>query len=419
MNPYEWRAQKAADGTVTLTGYLPTDQLKRYLTAHLGEKLVDQTTLAAGAPEGFIPSAIAAVDALVGLDDGAVSLTGSDWSVSGNTPTTAQRDAVEAALAAAADISTWHVAIQAADAAPVAVPFVWSAAKAADGSYTLSGNVPTEELRRFLAVRAGKVADDTTQVSSGEPDGFIPDVLAGLDALLNLQTGEVSFDGNKWSIAGQPASPADLEKAKAALLSAANGAAGWTQAFADPPPVATPEPPVEHVLPEPEPAPAQVAKATPADAVPAVRHYLFDGKKALGQPIVFEGAVPAEPMRRHLAVISGSEPSQTLTIDPSLPPDFIERADAATRALALLADGEFGLDGDRWVFSGRAESDASREAALSALAAVPGPAWDARRHAAASARTLQPEGERLRQPQRHPVPVGQRPHRRRVAPGHR
>ncbi len=47
------------------------------------------------------------------------------------------------------------------------------------------------QVRRFAAVRAGKVASDTTLVGSGEPQGFIPDSLAGLDALLRLESGEV------------------------------------------------------------------------------------------------------------------------------------------------------------------------------------------------------------------------------------
>ena len=244
VTPYEWRAQKAADGTVTLTGYLPTDQLKRYLGAHLGSKLADQTTVAAGAPDGFIPSAIAALDALASLDDGAVSLAGSDWSVSGNTATTAESHAIEAALAGAVDISTWHVAIQASDAAPVAVPFVWSASKAGTAATPCPATCPPSSSGASSPCGRETIAKDTTQVSSGEPDAFIPMCLPAGHALMNLQTGEVQFDGSAWSIQGQPATAADLEKAKSALLSAANGAAGWTQAFADPPPVATPEPPM-------------------------------------------------------------------------------------------------------------------------------------------------------------------------------
>ena len=408
VDPYVWKAQKSANGSITFGGFVPTEQLKRYLAGHAGSAVVDGTALGAGAPEGFIPAAIGGLDALLAMDEGSLALTAGNWSLTGKVPTTVDRYELESTLRGAADTSAWHVAIQAADAAPVVAPFVWSAVKAADGSFTLSGYVPTEQLRDFAAVRAGKIAKDATLVGSGEPQGFIADSLAGLDALLSLESGEVKYDGKKWSISGQPISPADADAVKAALAAATDGGAGWTQALAEPKevPVAEPPPvaiaaPAEPVEPEvaAEPAPdavapeASEAAATPVEAAPiaeseerpaeqdiaaveptappAVRNYLFDAKKARGGPIAFSGAVPAEPMRRHLAVITGGEPSAALTIGAGLPADFVTSADAGSRALALLADGEFGLDGDKWVFTGRAETEADKQAALSALAVVP------------------------------------------------
>jgi len=453
VDPYVWRAQKSANGNIAFTGFVPTEQLKRYLSGHAGTNVVDGTTLGAGAPEGFIPATINGLDALLALDEGTLALSAGSWSLTGKLATTAARHEVETALRAATDVSTWHVALQAADAAPVVTPFVWSAVKAADGSVTLSGYVPTEEVRRSAAARAGKVSSDTTLVGSGEPQGFASDSLAGLDALLKLESGEVKYDGKSWSIAGQPLTTADAEAAQAALAAASGGGAGWTEALAEPTqatpapepaaaevaavpsepvPAATEPAPTTEVAPPPstEVAPAPAVEATPAPAAdvavtpdaevepaptpdaeapavdaevalapdaeaapapdaeaapgeqevavvepqpvaPVVRNYLFDARKLLGGQIAFSGAVPAEPMRRHLAVIAGAEPSETLSIDPGLPADFVVNADAGSRALALLADGEFGLDGDRWVLIGRAETEEAKVAALSALAAVP------------------------------------------------
>lgn len=419
VDPYVWRAQKSADGSIAFTGFVPTEQLKRYLAGHAGAKVVDGTALGGGAPEGFIPAAIGGLDALLALDEGTLALSAGNWSLTGKLPTTAGRYEVETALRAATDTSAWHVALQAADAAPVVTPFVWSAVKAADGSFTFSGYVPTEQVRRFAAVRAGKVSSDTTLVGSGEPQGFIADSLAGLDALLKLESGEVMYDGKSWSISGQPLSPADADAARAALATAADGGAGWTEALAEPTqPAPAPEPapvapqpadpaaaevpaaPVEPAPVEPEPAtavaepavePSPAVEVAPTEqnvaavepeptvepqpvvepATPVVRNYLFEASKPLGGPITFSGAVPAEPMRRHLAVIAGNDSSEALTISSDLPGDFVTNADAGSRALALLADGEFGLDGDRWVFSGRAETEEARQTALTALAAVP------------------------------------------------
>lgn len=420
VDPYVWRAQKSANGSIAFTGFVPTEQLKRYLAGHAGAKVVDGTALGGGAPEGFIPAAIGGLDALLALDEGTLALSAGNWSLTGKLPTTTGRYEVETALRAATDISAWHVALQAADAAPVVTPFVWSAVKAADGSFTFSGYVPTEQVRRFAAVRAGKVSSDTTLVGSGEPQGFIADSLAGLDALLRLESGEAKFDGKGWYISGQPLTAADADAVRAALATASDGGAGWVQALAEPtqaapaleaapaaaepakpateiaavpaePVPAEPEPAAVAAEPAVEPAPtAEVVPTPPAEdtlaeadvaavepqpaiepATPVVRNYLFDARKPLGGPITFSGAVPAEPMRRHLAVIAGNDSSEALTISSDLPGDFVANADAGSRALALLADGEFGLDGDRWVFSGRAETEEARQTALTALAAVP------------------------------------------------
>ncbi|WP_374623203.1 OmpA family protein [Devosia sp.] len=413
IDPYVWRAQKAADGTVTFAGFVPTDQLKRYLAAHAGDRAIDGTSLAAGAPEAFVGATVAGLEALLSMREGALSLSGGKWMLTGSVGTTAERLAVEAALSGGADVSAWHVAIQAADAAPVVTPYVWSASKAEDGAVELAGYVPTEDLRRLVAERAGRVARDTTLVGSGEPAGFEPDMLAGIAALQRLVSGEVRFSGSSWSITGQPATAADAEAVRAALLSASDGAAGWTSALAEPieaapvapepelaaaPEPAVPEPAVAdvpadagpevepsepEVAPIPaEPAPIELAELAPVEATPAVvealpaievdRPYLFAARKSVGSSIAFEGAVPAEPMRRHLAVIGGAE-ADALSVASDLPADFITSADAGTRALGLLADGVFGLDGTTWVFVGRAESEETRSAALAALAVAPAP----------------------------------------------
>lgn len=405
VDPYNWRAQKAAGGAVTFSGFVPTAQLKAYLAVHAGEGVVDGTSLGAGAPESFVADALAGLDAILALDEGSVSFSAGNWSLDGKVASTAGRHGVEAMLQRGTDVSSWHVAIQAADAAPVVTPFTWSATKAEDGAVALSGYVPTEPLRAALAGLAGSGAADRTLVGSGEPSGFEADSQAGLAALLRLKSGELRYDGTHWSISGQPEQAADAEAVKVAIAGMSNGGSGWTQALADPLVVA-PEPaapevavaePAEVEAPAVEPAvetavapteapdapaeaPAEtvetdVAALTPAPETkvvpPAARNFVFDGSKVLGGPVTFDGAVPADAMRKFLAVITKGEPSETLKIDDGLPEDFIPNAEAGSRALALLADGEFGLDGGQWVFTGRAESEAQRNAALAELAAAP------------------------------------------------
>ncbi len=394
VDPYNWRVQKAAGGAVTFSGFVPTAQLKAYLAVHAGQGVVDGTSLGGGAPETFVTDAVAGLDAALAFDEGSVSFSAGNWLVDGKVGSTADRHAIEAALQRATDVSGWHVAIQAADAAPVVTPFTWSAAKAEGGAIALNGYVPTESLRAALAQSAGAGVSDKTLVGSGEPAGFEADSQAGLAALMRLKSGELRYDGTHWSISGQPELAADAEAVRIAIAAMSNGGRGWTQALADPlvaaPEIAVAETPeVETAQPEPaaepaaalavEPAPAatdtEVAaltpQAEPKPTTPVVRNFVFDGSKVLGGPVTFDGAVPADAMRRFLAVITDAEPSDTLRIDSNLPADFIPNAEAGSRALALLADGEFGLDGEQWVFTGRAETEAQRTAALAELATAP------------------------------------------------
>ena len=390
IDPYTWRAQKAADGTVTFAGFLPTEVFKKFLANRLGDKLRDASTLGAGAPAGFIGDALAGLDALAALNEGALAFDGKAWSLSGQTADGTQRIAVQDALIAAVDESAWQIAIQARDAAPVVAPFTWSAVKGENGRVSLSGYLTTDELRRFVAVRAGDVVSDTTQLGSGEPAGFMADVLAGLEALGHLRSGSVVFDGEKFSLTGVPGTSTDLASAVAALGSASNAGAGWNSNLAEP--VAAPEPePVPEVAtapeaePTPEPVPAEepavTAKPAPtkeASAAPTdtptpdlARSFTFEASKARGAAIALTGTVPADATRKYFGVIAGGVPTEGMSISSTLPGDFITSADVGIRTLGMLADGTLGFDGSTWVLSGQAATEEERVAALSNLAAVP------------------------------------------------
>lgn len=399
IDPYAWRAQKSADGSLLVSGFSPSEQFKRYVAVHAGTEVTDSSGVGSGAPEHFVRDSIAGLDALLGMQQGSISLSAGNWMLTGNVDSAATRHAIEARLLAAADTNGWHVSIQAADAAPVVSPFTWSANKAADGAMTLAGYVPTDALRSSIASRAGTLTTDSTLVGSGEPAGFEATVTAALAALAKLETGQSAYDGRNWTISGQPLTSADAEAVKGLLGPAGTDAGTWTVALAEPTQVAPVEAPAVAEAPAveveaetvadpvapvdapaaevvPEPVPVDVAVAAPeavvAPTTPVARNYVFDVRKAIGAPVTLAGTVPADPMRRFLAVITGTEPSETLQVGGDLPEDFIPNAEAGTRALMLLADGEFGLDGERWVFVGRAESEVDRQAVLTALAAAPG-----------------------------------------------
>lgn len=411
IDPYSWRAQKSSDGSLLISGFAPSEQFRRYVAVHAGVEVVDSSGVGAGAPDRFVHDAIAGLDALLGMQQGSISLAAGNWTLTGNVDNATARHAIESRLTATTDISAWHVAIQSADAAPVVSPFTWSASKSPEGAFAFAGYVPTDQMRNSIASRTGAVTTDSTLVGSGEPDGFAATAMAGLDALSKLESGQVTYDGRSWSITGQPLTPADAAAARVALDASGAAPGLWTVAFAEPTqpirvetpvaetPAAAPadeqepaEMPVAEAAPEPttppaeapqpvesepvaEPVPVEVAELAPQPetppAAPVVRTYVFDAKKVIGAPVILQGTVPADPMRRYLAVITGTEPSDRLQIGGNLPADFIPSAEAGTRALMLLADGEFGLDGNRWVLMGRAENEADRQAAQTALAVVP------------------------------------------------
>lgn len=395
IDPYTWRAQKAADGTITFAGFLPTDVFKKFLANRLGEKLRDASTLGAGAPEGFIGDALAGLDALATLDEGALAFDGGTWTLSGQTADGTQRIAVQDTLIAAVDENKWQIAIQAKDAAPVVSPFTWSAVKGENGRVSLSGYLTTDELRRFVAVRAGDVTSDTTQLASGEPAGFMADVLAGLEALGHLRSGSLTFDGEKFSLTGVPGTATERDAAVAALSTATNAGAAWARNIAEP--VAAPEPePVPEVaaIPEPQPEPLPEATPTPAEqpavepppeasteasvaptdtpaVTPVVRTFSFEASKPRGGQIALKGSVPADATRKYFGVIAGGVPIEGMSISSTLPGDFITSADIGIRTLGLLADGSLGFDGTTWVLNGKAATEEERVAALSGLEAVP------------------------------------------------
>ena len=138
--------------------------------------------LAAGAPPDFGKNAVAALDALAGLDEGSARLSGSQWSLAGTVATAADRDALIAQLSAATDVSQWQISLAAKDTAPVVTPYLWSATKTADGAIAISGYVSSGKLKGDIGAKLGTVARDTTTLASGQPTGFENNVLAALDA---------------------------------------------------------------------------------------------------------------------------------------------------------------------------------------------------------------------------------------------
>ena len=328
----------------------------------------DQAELALGASPDFVVNAEAAIDVMAQLRAGTVELSDGRWTLKGATATTAQRHAVERLVAKVDPEEKWSVAIQADDAAPLVVPFKWEARKGADGRFEFAGYVPTEQLGRFLAVRAGKVAVDGTLVGSGEPEDFARDALVGIEALSALDEGTVRFEGRQWSISGQPGSDAAVDKL-ASLLAGRDGQPSVWSTDLLPVRLEAPTPP-----PEPEAAeePAVAVAPTPTD-------FAFRAGKVDGEPVLFSGIVPDEPTRLRLAELADASVAEALSVGQGLPPDFALQSELGTQALTRLVDGEFGLASGKWYLEGRAESSAQKSEVERLFASAPAAAkWTVR-----------------------------------------
>src|SRR6185312_14669333 len=223
---YQWSAEKAADGTVTFAGSVPNDGLKAMLATHAHGKAVDHSAVAGGAPLGFGGGAIYGLDALMRLDTGKLAFAGGKWSLSGTASDAAAAKSADNALAAI-DHKAWAIDIgtAAASAAPTnpapaaattpAVPaattpatYGFTAVKSAAGAVTFSGDVPTEGARNYFAGLFPEVSTDNVKIVASAPKDFVINALGGLEALGQLETGQLVYDGSKWALTGKAATVA-------------------------------------------------------------------------------------------------------------------------------------------------------------------------------------------------------------------
>ncbi len=392
ISPYVWRAQKTGEGAVSFTGFAPSDGFKRYLAVR-AEGATDGTALGAGAPADFGAGAIAGLDALLALDEGALSLDGTRWTLTGEIADTATRDAIQTALAARIDAPNWQVSIQARDSAPVVTPYLWSASKADDGGIDVAGHVPDAALQGLAGTR------DATTIASGEPAGFPDDLRAGLAALGHLQTGRAAFDGSRWVLSGAAATQEEGAAALAALAAGSRGGALWTTAISGYTPSAPSEPepeidaseapapessaseepaPAEAAVPA-EPMPSEAPPIPPADeraldiVDPMPARFVFEASRESGQPIALSGSVPADAAAAYFGVIAGGVPTDGMRPQGGLPDNFITSAIAGIEALATLHEGRLGFDGRRWWLRGTAANAATRDAVSGAIATLATP----------------------------------------------
>lgn len=369
VTPYLWSARRDGAGVI-LSGHVPTAGLQRFLAVHAGKGVTDTTAVGTGEPQNFVAASMAALDAVLLLDQGDAAFDGSKWSLTGTAPTAESRDALLATLSAATDTSAWSIDIAAPDpVAAATVPYVWSATKPANGPVTLNGLVPADALKRFVAVRAGDGAVDQSTVDATAPAGFADDVLAAIDALGALNDGIARYDGAQWSIEGTLATVEASAAIDTALALATTPADSWQLTLLNPP---LPEVPATAEEPAPVATPATDPQVQSDPAVDP--DYAFSASRSPDGTVVLGGQIPSDPALRYFGAITDGN-TAAVTLADGAPETFLPSAEIGLRALLQLTEGEITFSNGAWSLTGTAPDAPARDAALAALAADSASTW--------------------------------------------
>jgi outer membrane protein OmpA-like peptidoglycan-associated protein len=194
-----------------------------------------------------------------------------------------------------------------------------------------------------------------------------------------LQSATAVFDGETWSLTGQAASPETRDGVLAALGEIAKD---WTVAITALEPAAPPKTkpetaPAEPVAPvEPEaPVAAEPAAVEPPAAPTVDPAYSFSASRGAGGAVTMSGQLPADPALRFFGVITGA-PTTGVTIAAGAPEGFILSAETGIRSLMTLQTGALAFADGKWSLSGKASTNADRDAVSAAVAALPaGASW--------------------------------------------
>jgi outer membrane protein OmpA-like peptidoglycan-associated protein len=117
----------------------------------------------------------------------------------------------------------------------LAAPYAFDAIKSDTGAVALSGAVPTEGARGYFSDVAHAASADL-QVQPNPPENFVIAALGGIEALGQLSSGHLAYDGKGWSLTGKAATP-EIRPAVLAKVAALPAGADWTTDVAGPAPI--------------------------------------------------------------------------------------------------------------------------------------------------------------------------------------
>ncbi|MEO0496567.1 MAG: OmpA family protein [Pseudomonadota bacterium] len=222
-DPYLFEIEKSAE-SVVLTGVLPSeaavqDLADRAEAAAPGAALSNATTLASGAPAGFVLGAGFAADQLANLSAGKITLNGRTLDASGiaNTPESyaSTLSALESDLPQAIMLGDVDII------APNEAAYGFSAVSSGN-RIVLAGQVPNEDARAEANGAAqtafpGFDIVDQMVFASGEPANYQASVDFSLSQLAQLEAGEAGFTPEGFYLDGRAKNIDSFRAASAAL----------------------------------------------------------------------------------------------------------------------------------------------------------------------------------------------------------
>ncbi|KQX43032.1 hypothetical protein ASD04_03540 [Devosia sp. Root436] len=336
IDDYWMSATRQAGGVVVFDGYVPDEATREAFGQRDGAD-TSYLKLGRGTPERYRSGADFGLDALELMSEGRIALRDNVLTLAGTARSGADYDALLAMVAAGAPQGL--VLARAEILAPRASAYQWTATKDA-AAIALSGLVPNAADEAALLAIAGAGAMESMTYASGEPNGFVASAETAIGLLHWLRDGSVAYDGLGWTVTGTANSAIDKGAIEADFVARQLASAGWSMAVAQPPP-----------------------------DVPQIAPYTWSATRT-GDGVSLMGHVPSQSFKSYLAVHAGESVADATELGLGAPDDFVAAATAGLDAVLALEEGEIGFDGSGWSLSGRAASEAQRDAVLAALAAA-------------------------------------------------
>lgn len=420
QRPYSWSATRQG-GVVTLGGSVPDEATATANVAAAGAalpglRIEDRQSLAFGAPEGFAEMTKTVLAELPKLSSGKVALDDGRFCIEGSAATPDAFLALKSALPNLA-----KGGFQPVDCAlepPRVTPYRWSAERAADGSVTVTGSYPSEDVRRQLQALLRRSfpeptpLNDLTKPALGAPSAFLTKATRAIGDLARLLNGRAELIGDAYELTGAGPDNFDACQALRLLVAQLDGPDSVAKATIACPPAPPPAPLPVPALPvpaEPTLTPGATssppASAPPASTVDATQGTVQGTAQRSAQPVPAAPPVPApapvilrwqaektaqglvvtglvrdEAARAALHAASGLANAGPLddrtTVEPNLvaTPDYASATRFAFELLGSMTRGTVSLDRSELALSGEVADEAGLRALEAALARQPMPA---------------------------------------------